>query len=201
MSHCTYAAEMAASAPEGTPALSVESDVPSVATNEGDGEEKEKGLTEPETGEPCSSVEPKMEEVDAEASEEKPAAAADKAASEAVTDDSAVTLTVTLEATAASEEPSQKSEPLPSPGDVNVNNEHVSVDAMKETKEESGEDSRCSGTDSEKSKTVCEDVEKPSGGGGELGDKRRPSVEISSSDGEPLSRVDSEDRLVWEMTG
>lgn len=195
MFYGTYAAEMAAAATEETPAPSVESDVLSVETNEGNGEEKEKGLTEPETEEPCSSVEPKMEEVDAEAGEEKPAAAADKAASEAVTDDSAVTLMVNQEATAANEEPAQKPESQKSPGDSNVNNEPASDNAMKEVKEESGEDSRCSGIDCEKSKTVCEDGEKASGAGGELGDKRRPSVEISSSDGEPLSRVDSEDSI------
>ncbi|CAL8261262.1 unnamed protein product [Merluccius merluccius] len=33
------------------------------------------------------------------------------------------------------------------------------------------------------------------GGGGELSDKRRTSVEVSSSDGEPLSRMDSEDSI------
>ncbi|XP_034032178.1 LOW QUALITY PROTEIN: zinc finger protein AEBP2-like [Thalassophryne amazonica] len=37
---------------------------------------------------------------------------------------------------------------------------------------------------------MCEDGEKSSGG-----DKRRPSVEMSSSDGEPLSRMDSEDSI------
>ncbi|XP_076589949.1 zinc finger protein AEBP2-like [Chaetodon auriga] len=182
---------MAAAATEETTALSAESDVQPVETNEGDGEEKEKGLNEPETEEPGSSVEPKMEEVDAEAGEEKPAAAADKAASVAVTDDSAVT--ANQEATAAPEEPEQKPESQPSPGDGI--NDSAGDNALKEAKEEPGEDSRCSGMDCEKSKTVCEDGEKPSGGGGELGDKRRPSVEISSSDGEPLSRVDSEDSI------
>ncbi|KAM9352160.1 zinc finger protein aebp2-like [Symphorus nematophorus] len=183
---------MAAAATEETPALSAESDVPCVETNEGDGEEKEKVLTEQEAEEPSSGAEPKMEEVDAEASEEKPAAAVDKAASEAVTDDAAVT--VNQEATAAPEEPEQKPETQQSPaGDGN--DEPAGDNAMKEAKEEPGEDSRCSGMDCEKSKTVCEDGEKPSGGGGELGDKRRPSVEISSSDGEPLSRMDSEDSI------
>ncbi|XP_070763350.1 zinc finger protein aebp2-like [Enoplosus armatus] len=182
---------MAAAATGETPARSVENDVLLVETNEGNGEEKEKGLTEPETGEPRSSVEPKMEEVDAEAGEEKPAAAADKAASEAVTDECAVT--VNQEATAAPEEPEPKPESQQSPGDGN--SEPANDSSMKEAKEEPGEDSRCSGIDCEKSKTVCEDGEKPSGGGGELGDKRRPSVEISSSDGEPLSRMDSEDSI------
>ncbi|XP_070829113.1 zinc finger protein AEBP2-like [Chaetodon trifascialis] len=182
---------MAAAAAEETTTLSTESDVQPVETNEGDGEEKENGLNEPETEEPGSSVEPKMEEVDAEAGEEKPAAAADKAASEAVTNDSAVT--ANQEAAAAPEESEQKPESQQSPGDGN--NDSVGDNALKETKEEPGEDSRCSGMDCEKSKTVCEDGEKPSGGGGELGDKRRPSVEMSSSDGEPLSRVDSEDSI------
>uniref|UniRef100_UPI0037E8A9D1 zinc finger protein aebp2-like n=1 Tax=Semicossyphus pulcher TaxID=241346 RepID=UPI0037E8A9D1 len=185
---------MAAAAAEETPALSVENDVPLVETNEGNGEGKEEGLTEPETEEPPGScVEPKMEEVDAEAGEEKPAAATDKAASEAiVTDDSAVT--VDQEATTAAEEPEQKPESQESP--VEGNNEPANDNTIKEAKEEPGEDSRCSGIDCEKSKTVCEDGEKASGGGdGELGDKRRPSVEISSSDGEPLSRMDSEDSI------
>lgn len=35
----------------------------------------------------------------------------------------------------------------------------------------------------------------------ELGAKRRASVERTSSDGEPLSRMDSEDRLVASMSG
>ncbi|XP_018521941.1 zinc finger protein aebp2 isoform X1 [Lates calcarifer] len=183
---------MAAAATEETPALSVEDDAPTVETNEGNGEEKEKGLTEAETEEPGSNVEPKIEEVGAEAGEEKPAeAASDKAASEAVTHDSAVT--VNQEATPAPEEPEQKPDSEQSSGDGN--SEPANDNTMKEAKEEAGEDSRCSGIDCEKSKTVCEDGEKPSGGGGELGDKRRPSVEISSSDGEPLSRMDSEDSI------
>ncbi|XP_051238068.1 zinc finger protein aebp2 [Dicentrarchus labrax] len=183
---------MAAAATEETPALSTESDALPVETNEGNGEGKEKALTEPETEEPLSSVEPKIEEVDAEVGEEKPAAAADKAASEAVTDDGAVT--VEQESTAAPEEPEQKPESRESPG--GGSNEPANDSTAKEAKEEPGEDcSRCSGIDCEKSKTVCEDGEKPSGGGGELDDKRRPSVEISSSDGEPLSRMDSEDSI------
>lgn len=188
---------MAATATEETPALRVEDNVQPAETNEKSSEEKEMGLTESETEEPGGSVEPKMEAGDAEAGEENPAAAADKAASEAVTDSSAVT--GNQEATTTPEEPEQKPESQQSPGDGN--NEPVSENTTKETKEEPGEESRCSGIDCEKSKTVCEDGEKPSGGGGELGDKRRPSVEISSSDGEPLSRLDSEDRFVGEMTG
>ncbi|XP_049928295.1 zinc finger protein AEBP2-like [Epinephelus moara] len=185
---------MAATAPEETPALTVDTDVPPAETKDGGVEEKEKAPAEPEREEPGSSVEPKMEEADTEAGEEKPAAAADKAASEAVTDDGAVTANQEAEeaaAVAAPEEPEQKPESQPSPGEGNT--EPASDTALKEAKEEPGEDSRCSGINCEKSKTVCEDGEKA--GGGELGDKRRPSVEISSSDGEPLSRMDSEDSI------
>lgn len=188
---------MAATAPEETPALTVDTDVPPAETKDGGVEEKEKAPAEPEREEPGGSVEPKMEEADTEAGEEKPAAAADKAASEAVTDDGAVTANQEAEeaeeaaAVAAPEEPEQKPESQPSPGEGNT--EPASDTALKEAKEEPGEDSRCSGINCEKSKTVCEDGEKA--GGGELGDKRRPSVEISSSDGEPLSRMDSEDSI------
>ncbi|KAL7402297.1 hypothetical protein ABVT39_012786 [Epinephelus coioides] len=185
---------MAATAPEETPALTVDTDVPPAETRDGDVEEKEKAPAEPEREEPGGSVEPKMEEADTEAGEEKPAAAADKAASEAVTDDGAVTANQEAEeaaAVAAPEEPEQKPESQPSPGEGNT--EPASDTALKEAKEEPGEDSRCSGINCEKSKTVCEEGEKA--GGGELGDKRRPSVEISSSDGEPLSRMDSEDSI------
>lgn len=182
---------MAAAAEEETPALSVDNDVATEETRESNSEEKGKGLAEPEAEEAGSGVETKMEEVDAEAGEEKPAAAADKAASEAVTDDNAAT--VNEAAPAAPEEPEQKPESQQSPGECN--DEPADGKALKEAKEEPGEDSRCSGGNCEKSKTVCEDGEKPSGGGGDLGDKRRPSVEISSSDGEPLSRMDSEDSI------
>lgn len=181
---------MAATATEETPTLSVVSDALVEETTGGDGQEKGKGLTEPETEEPGGSLEPITVETEAEAGEEKPAAAADKAASEAVTDEAA---TVNQEAAAAPEEAEQKPEVQESLGDGNINNEPASDNTMKEAKEEPGEESR-SGMDCEKSKTGCEDGEKPSGGAGDLGDKRRPSVEISSSDGEPLSRMDSEDR-------
>ncbi|XP_020515658.2 zinc finger protein aebp2 [Labrus bergylta] len=194
---------MAAAATEETPALPAESDAPPVVKNEGNeeravgSEEKEEGLTEPETEKPSGSrVEPKMEEADAEAGEEKPAAAADKAASEAVETDSGA-LPVEPEATAAAEDRELEPEPesQESEGDC-ITEPSNNNTAVKEAKEEPGEDSRCSGTECEKSKTVCEDVKKPTGGGdGELGDKRRPSVEISSSDGEPLSRMDSEDSI------
>ncbi|KAM4573103.1 zinc finger protein AEBP2 isoform 2-T5 [Odontesthes bonariensis] len=183
--------EMAAAAAEETPALNVESDATPGEANEGEGERKENGLTEAETEQPGSNTEPKMEEVDAEAGEEKPATEADKAAEEAVTDD--VAPTVTQEAAAAPEEPERSPESLQSPG--GSTSEHTSDNTVKDVKEEPGEDSRCSGIESKKSTTVCEDGEKQNGGGGELDDKRRPSVEVSSSDGEPLSRLDSEDSI------
>nr|XP_020480400.1 zinc finger protein aebp2-like isoform X2 [Monopterus albus] len=132
-----------------------------------------------------------MEVVVAEPSEGKASSAADKAATEEVTDDSPVM--VNQEATAAPEGPVQKPDSQQNPGDVN--NDPANDNTVKEAKEEPGEDSRCSAIDCEKSKTVCEDGEKASVGGAELGDKRRPSVEISSSDGEPLSRMDSEDSI------
>uniref|UniRef100_A0A3Q1J015 C2H2-type domain-containing protein n=1 Tax=Anabas testudineus TaxID=64144 RepID=A0A3Q1J015_ANATE len=185
-----YAAEMAAAATEETPAPSAEN-VPPAETSDSSSEEKEKAPSETETEEPGGSVEPKMEAGVAEAGEDDPAAAADKAAAEAVTDSGAVR--VVPEATTAPEEPEHKPESQQRPGDGT--NQPAGDGAAKEAKEEPGEGSRCSATDCEKSKTVCEDAEKPSGGGGELGDKRRPSVEMSSSDGEPLSRLDSEDSI------
>lgn len=190
------AAEMAAAAAtEGTPALGVES-APDTEANDGSREEKDNGRPETEPEEPGCSVEPKM---DAEAGEEHPAAAADKAASEAGTEGIAVT--VNQEATSAPEEPELKAETQQSLGDDSGSTEPASDSTTKEAKEEPGEESRFTGTDCEKSKAVCEDTGKPSGGGGELGGKRRPSVEMSSSDGEPLSRLDSEDRWVGEMSG
>ncbi|CAJ1056384.1 zinc finger protein aebp2-like isoform X2 [Xyrichtys novacula] len=194
---------MAAAATEETPAPTVEDDVPPAQTNKDNGEEKEKGLPEPETEEPPgSSVEPKMEEVDAEAGEEeKPAVAAvtaEKAASEAVVTDNG-SETVEPETTAATEEREQEPVQRPGPEESSggdSNNDSGANITIQKPKEEPGEDSRCSGIECEKSKTGCEDVKKPTGGGdGELGDKRRPSVEISSSDGEPLSRMDSEDSI------
>lgn len=181
---------MATAASEETPALSVEEEVPTVDTNNGNGEEKENGPTEPETEQPDVSVEPKMEAAEAEVGEEKPAADSDKAAIEAVSDDGVAP--VDQEVTNAREEPEQTTESQQSLADGS--GEASSDNTIKDAKEETGEDSRSSGADSEKNKTVSEDGDKGSGGGGELGDKRRASVEISSSDGEPLSRMDSEDR-------
>ncbi|XP_071380287.1 zinc finger protein AEBP2-like [Centroberyx affinis] len=180
---------MAATATEETPALSITDDEPLAEKTAEEDQEKEKGLPEPKIEEPGGGVEPKMEEADGEPGEEQPAAAAEEAAAEAVTD---AAVTANQEATAAPEEPEQKSEPQQSPGDCNG---PASDNTVKDIKEEQREESRSPGIDCEKSKTVCEDGEKPSGGGGELGDKRRPSVEMSSSDGEPLSRMDSEDSI------
>ncbi|XP_075996800.1 zinc finger protein AEBP2-like isoform X2 [Genypterus blacodes] len=145
---------------------------------------------EPKTEEPDGGVEVKMEE--AEAGEEKPAAEAEKAATQAGTDGA---VTDSLQATATAE-PQREPEARQSPG------EEGAEPAGDRTKEEQREESHCAGMEEcEKSKSVCEDGEKASGGGGgggggeELGDKRRPSVEMSSSDGEPLSRMDSEDSI------
>ncbi|KAF7663979.1 hypothetical protein LDENG_00192780 [Lucifuga dentata] len=170
--------EMATTATEET-SLNVAGDVPLE-------DEKEKGTAEPKTEEPDGGLELKMSEADAE---EKRAAEAEKAASEAATDDA---VTVNQQETAAAEEPEQKPESQQSLGE---GNESTSDNTVKETKEEQTDESHCSGIDFEKSNTVCEDGEKSSGGGGELDDKRRPSVEMSSSDGEPLSRMDSEDSI------
>lgn len=188
MPHGASPAEMAATAAEETPAPSSEDDVRSTESTEGNGEEEENGPAEPETDEQHINVETKIEEADAEASEKQPAAEADKATGEAVTDTGAAT-----GETVTPEEPEPKPESQQMTGDVS--NELANDNAAKE---ESGDDSRCSGMDCEKSKPVCEDGEKASG---ELADKRRSSVEMSSLDGEPLSRMDSEDRCVGEMTG
>ncbi|XP_024138174.1 zinc finger protein AEBP2 isoform X2 [Oryzias melastigma] len=155
-----------------------------IACEGGNDEKKENGLTEPETEQHNSSSEPKMEEVAAESGEDKPVEAASKAAGEAAADDTAST-PATKETTAATEEPETHSR----------TEDGNSENTMKDTKVEPEEDSRSSGMDCEKSITVCEDGEKPSNGGGEMGDKRRPSEEMSSSDGEPLSRMDSEDSI------
>lgn len=175
----TYTAEMAAAEAEELPALCARNDDPSAERKQGDGEEKETG---PETDQQPGAVETKME-----AEEEKPAPEAYKATGEVVTDAGCA-----AEETGVPQEPEPKPEPVESPAEVS--DELAGDVAAKETKQDSGEDSRSSGLDCEKNKPPGEDAEKPGGGGGELDDKRRPSVEMSSSDGEPLSRMDSEDR-------
>lgn len=188
--------EMSANAPEESPSPGVESDAPLKNTPRGDGQEKAKCITEIKAEEPGSNVEMKMVGLQAEAGEEQPAVAADKAASEEVKN---VAVMVNQEATATSMELQSESRQSFGFG----NNEPENSKTIKEAKEEPGEESQCSGMDCDKSKTsnVSEDGEKPCGGVGTLGDKRRSSVEISSSDGEPLSRMDSEDRLVGKLTG
>uniref|UniRef100_A0A1A8LD19 AE binding protein 2 n=1 Tax=Nothobranchius pienaari TaxID=704102 RepID=A0A1A8LD19_9TELE len=182
---------MAAVPAEEATSLRAEDGVPPGGAYEEDAKKKEEGLNEPETEQRGSSIEPKMEEVDAEASEEeKPATSVDKAAREVDKDHGATA--VTPEGTTAPEEPGQRLESRPSLEDGST--EPTGDISIKDAKEEPDDDSsRCSGIDCEKSAAVGNEGEKPGGGGGELGDKRRTSLEISSSDGEPLSRLDSED--------
>ncbi|XP_054631387.1 zinc finger protein aebp2-like isoform X3 [Dunckerocampus dactyliophorus] len=125
--------------------------------------------TQAETGEADVCAVPKMAE-DGEAAEQ----AASKAPAVAVT-------------------PAAQDTEMP-PAEPQLNSGDNSRDTLKGAKEEPGEESRCSGMDCDKTKASCED-DKVNGGDGELGEKRRPSLEISSSDGEPLSRMDSEDSI------
>ncbi|KAM4554293.1 zinc finger protein aebp2-like isoform 1-T1 [Fundulus diaphanus] len=187
---------MAADGPEETTAPSGESDVPPSETTEADGEQKENGSTEPETEQAVRSAEPKMEDVDAEAGEENSAAAAvasDEAARDVGKEDAAPT--VPQEATAAHGELELELRLRPSLGD----NDQSGEITMKDLKEEPDDDSRSSGIDCGKSTSASEDGEKSSSSGssssGDLGDKRRSSMEVSSSDGEQLSRMDSEDSV------
>lgn len=179
-------------ADETPPAVTV--DAPNSETSEGGRVEKdEAGSAEPETEERSGGVETKMEAAEA-GEEEKPAASTDRQAKSEEEEAAAVMGESRDETTAAAEErePCQRSSELGS-------SEPADDSRPKEAKEEPGEDSRCSGMECEKSKAVCEDGDKPGGSGGggaELDNKRRPSLEISSSDGEPLSRMDSEDRWV-----
>ncbi|KAF3855016.1 hypothetical protein F7725_023071 [Dissostichus mawsoni] len=165
---------MSAAAPEETPELSVERDAPPGET-QGNGEETENGLTEPDIEVPRSSVESKMEGVEAEAGEEKPAAERQEAGEESPL------------------QRDRRPRPRPRRPEDGNNIPAANDNAIKDAKEQPGQ------VNCEKSKAACEDGEKPGGGGGELDDKRRPSVEISSSDGEPLSRIDSEDSTLMEM--
>ncbi|XP_035498818.2 zinc finger protein aebp2 isoform X1 [Scophthalmus maximus] len=190
---------MAAASADETPAMGAEDDAPTAEANEG--EEEEKAPVETETEEPDGNVQ--SEEAGAEAGDETPAGGADKAAGEAEEAHGGA-VTDNREATVAPGEPgpkpeeSEPREPKPEESERRsggVNSESADDGGAKEAKEEPGEDGRCSGADCEKSKAVGEDGEKPGGGGGELDDKRRPSVEMSSSDGEPLSRMDSEDSI------
>ncbi|XP_075883521.1 zinc finger protein AEBP2-like isoform X2 [Nelusetta ayraudi] len=180
-------------ADETPPAVAV--DAPNAETSEGGRVEKdEAGSAEPETEERSGGVETKMEAAEA-GEEEKPAASTDRRAkSEEEEEAAAATIGESrYETTAAAEErqPCLRSAEL-------GGSEPADDSRPKEAKEEPGEDIRCSGMECEKSKAACEDGDKPGGSGGagaELDNKRRPSLEISSSDGEPLSRMDSEDSI------
>ncbi|XP_038140584.1 zinc finger protein AEBP2-like isoform X2 [Cyprinodon tularosa] len=168
---------MAVEGLEESTALSGGSDIPPSETNELECEKKENGSTEPETEQQAVSiVEPKMEDGDVEADEEKPAATD---AAEAGKEDSAAT----REAVTVPEEPEERPPSLPSLGGNNGEDGRIT---MKELKEELDDDSRSSGISCDKSTSASEDGEKSSSGG-ELGDKRRSSMEVSSSDGEPSS--------------
>ncbi|CAL8359531.1 unnamed protein product [Lota lota] len=170
---------------------SEETQVPSAQEDETnrkhEGESRREGMTrdlpESKMEQPGDSVEPKMEDADAETGE-TPAAAAPEAVAQATTD-----------AAAANEEETADDLEKPAPRDCEVSSSDSQM--VKPIKEEQREDSRSPEMNSEKSKAVCEDSDKNSGGGGggELSDKRRTSVEMSSSDGEPLSRMDSEDSI------
>lgn len=166
---------MAAEGLEETTASNGGSDVPPCETSEAESEKKENGSTEPETEQAASLGEPKMEDVDDREVGKEDAAP-----------------TGTEEATATHEEPEQRPPSRPCLGDNN--SEQNGEITMKALKEEPDDDSRSSGIDCDKSTSASEDGDK--GSGSDLGDKRRSSLEVSSSDGEPLSRMDSEDRLV-----
>ncbi|XP_028306710.1 zinc finger protein aebp2-like isoform X2 [Gouania willdenowi] len=157
---------MAPADPDESLAPKVESDPPPVDTVERRAEEG------PELTVQGCNVEPKTEEVETEVSEEKPAA--EKAANQSVTD--AAESSVDREVTGVLEGQEDRPE---------------SQQSREERTDSPGEETQCAGMGCEPAKGVCEAGEKA----GELGDKRRPSVEISSSDGEPPSRMDSEDSI------
>ncbi|XP_056137869.1 zinc finger protein AEBP2-like isoform X2 [Lampris incognitus] len=149
----------------------------------------EKGLPDPRQEEPGGSVVLKTEEADGDAGDERPAAAAEEA--EAATE--AAAATVNDEAAPAAGEPEEKRDVRKGPAGCEGPAREES--ALKEIKDEETGGSRCPEVDCEKSKPACEDAEKSSSARAELGDKRRASIEMSSSDGEPLSRMDSEDSI------
>lgn len=197
-------AEMADTVSESTP-LALVVDAPNSAVSEGGPVEKHQAsLAEPETEERSCGVETKMEAAEAgeEEEEKKPASSTDRQAKGE--EEAAAEMGKSRDETMVAveeREKCQRSAEL-------VGGEPAHDGQPKEAKEEPGEDSRCSGMECEKSKAAGEDSDKPgsssSGGGGGGGaelDKRRPSVEISSSDGEPLSRMDSEDRWVSSHGG
>ncbi|XP_072291343.1 zinc finger protein aebp2-like isoform X2 [Eucyclogobius newberryi] len=176
------AVEMAAVAAEEASADGAEDSRPEKTTaREEDGEAKVTTAPEKEKDPACTAAEPvRVEPKAAEAGEEKPAAAEEeKAANEPATHGQAPEAI-----TGAEERVDTKPEPQESPAEAGVDIKHENGANKEAAKEVPAEE-----TDCEKSK--LEDVEKSSG----AGDKRRPSVEISSSDGEPLSRMDSEDSI------
>ncbi|KAM8891873.1 zinc finger protein AEBP2-like isoform 2-T2 [Spinachia spinachia] len=176
---------MAAAAAGEVGALCVENVAASADANEGNGGGGDSGPSEPETAEPGGGDAPKGESSDA-------AVAAEEAPRDAVTDACA---RADPEATAAPEEAQPKMESRGEPGEGS--DERAAVNALEGAKEEprGGGGGGGGGGCRQKSRTVREDGEKARGGGGELEPKRRPSLEISSSDGEPSSRLDSEDSI------
>ncbi|XP_061532213.1 zinc finger protein aebp2-like isoform X2 [Phycodurus eques] len=149
---------------------------------------------EAETGAPAGCGQPNMAELEAEASE-APEQAASEAPPPPPPPPTDVPESVKQEAASPPpdvELPSEEVPPEPRQNYADVNGEHLNCGTEKDAKAES----RCSGMeDCDKTKPSCDDGDKLSGGDAALGDKRRPSVEISSSDGEPLSRMDSEDSI------
>ncbi|XP_056455274.1 zinc finger protein aebp2-like isoform X2 [Gadus chalcogrammus] len=162
------------------------------------GEDMTGDRAESKMQQPGDNVEPKMEDADAGRTGVKPAAAPEEAVARArLTDDAA--------AAAAHDEEKAEGPEKPTPGDGGGSplSDKQTVEPSQ-IKEEQREVNQAPETmKSENGKAACEDGDKNSvgggggggGGGGELSDKRRTSVEISSSDGEPLSRMDSEDSI------
>ncbi|XP_062318579.1 zinc finger protein AEBP2 isoform X1 [Osmerus eperlanus] len=158
------------------------------------GETKEDDKTGLQTSpeQPANIVEMKTEEADGMAGEVKPAEEA---------------LVVAVAATTGCEDEEQLV-PEFDKEDKNILEQHSPADcdatvdnAVKEMKLEQGDESQSSISDCMKSKAASNDgAEEKSGTRSmELGNKRRTSVEMSSSDGEPLSRMDSEDSISSTM--
>uniref|UniRef100_A0A4W5JGT7 Zinc finger protein AEBP2 n=1 Tax=Hucho hucho TaxID=62062 RepID=A0A4W5JGT7_9TELE len=197
-----------------TPVLSEEnSEMLTEKTEKGTQQDPE--AAEDEAGDSCVTLDapPNVEEADAvcvpdgEEGDAKPAAEEEEAV--AVGAVAAAVAGVTVAATrdvndnvvvgcqlAKSEEDSPVPEQTSPADDVDTSG-NVFDDTVKKMEIKPEEESSCV-----KGKATSEDApesteEKTNTGGGGLavGDKRRASVEISSSDGEPLSRMDSEDSI------
>ncbi|XP_051917502.1 zinc finger protein AEBP2-like isoform X3 [Hippocampus zosterae] len=186
---CVMAAtDIAAPTSEVTPPVTVDNCAPVLDETHTEDDSN----TAAETVEPPGSGEPKWVALKAEAGE-----AAEQAPSEAPP--FGVPEAVNLEATPSprdTELPSEELPPEPQRNFADDNGEHVGCATENDKEiEEPGEESRGSGMEECDKKTTCVDGDKLSGGHAALGDKRRPSVEMSSSDGEPLSRMDSEDSI------